>query len=214
MNFHIWRFIITKRKTIWTGTHGRLRLAERGPYNSTRTTCYHTLVLNQTYLQLIEDTSAVVCWDVISNSNDNAIIAPVTEGDWARMSGASIPQEQIQHQQTNCHWTAGQWVHLLLCQNVTFQNLRYFRLTLCSSLHYDDSPTRHKSQATALGYCFYANMSNGTGYHDDGNNNPVKRKLQRFLLRFWALETETWDEIALQYWLLLIKVHRFTPFVF
>jgi hypothetical protein len=36
-----------------------------------------------------------MCWDIISYSDDNAIIASVTEGDWARMSGVSMLQEQI-----------------------------------------------------------------------------------------------------------------------
>jgi hypothetical protein len=38
------------KKKNWTGTHERLRLAERGPYNSTRATCHHALVLGGTTL--------------------------------------------------------------------------------------------------------------------------------------------------------------------
>jgi hypothetical protein len=71
-----------------------------------------------------------MCWDIISNSNDNAIIASVTEGDRARMSGAPILQKQIEeHQQRNYHRGAGQSVpHLLFCQMSSLHQTKLTRI--------------------------------------------------------------------------------------
>jgi hypothetical protein len=63
-----------------------------------------------------------MCWDIISNSDDNAVIASVAEADWARISGTSILQQKIYRQQTNYHTAAGQCEpHLLLWKNVSFK---------------------------------------------------------------------------------------------
>jgi hypothetical protein len=115
------------------------------------------------------------------------------------MSGASMLQKQTEHQQKNYHGGAGHSVHLRLCQMSSLcQTYADVSNLFQAPVYTKIMHTRRKSQAMVLVYRFYGNMSNSVDYHDDGNNNSVTTKLQRFLLRSAYSMKKSGLELALK----------------